>query len=87
MRVESVDVPTSATSLASLIDEAPRHTNQVGLQAPEANAAIVFFGNKDKQPFELRPMANVLMPVANFREIFVLGTGGDKLSIVLFDGC
>lgn len=86
MRVKSIDIPTTATSLSTLLEKLPRHTKIVGLQAPEANAQTIFFGDKDSQPLELRPKASGALPVTSFREIFVLGTSGDKLSVALFDG-
>ncbi len=86
MRVKSVDVTATPTSLSTLLGKLPRHTNVVGIQAPEANAQTVFFGDKDSQPFELRPKANTSLPVTSFKEVFVVGTVPDKLSIVLFDG-
>lgn len=86
MRVKSIDVPTTPKSIASLLGKLPRHTKTVGLQAPEANVETVFFGDKDNQPLELRPKASGNLPVTSFKEIFVVGTSGDKLSIVLFDG-
>lgn len=86
MRVKSVDVPTSPTRLSTLLDKEMRHTGAVGLQAPEANVDTVFFGTAAEQPLELRPKANAAFPLANYKEIFVVGSAGDKLSIVLFDG-
>ena len=86
MRVYSVDVPTTATSLATLLGSMPRHTQCVGLQAPEANVDTVFFGDHKGQPLELRPQANGTLPVVGFKEVFVRGSNGDKLSVVLFDG-
>ena len=85
MRVKSVDVPTTPKNLSTLIGKAMRHTKEIGLQAPEANAQTVFFGDKEVQPFELRPQASASLPVVSFKEVFVVGTSGDKLSIILFD--
>ena len=86
MRVKSIEVPTTPKSLATLFEKLPRHTKIVGLQAPSANVDTVFFGDKDSQPLELRPEASGALPVTSFKEIFVVGTNGDKLSIALFDG-
>jgi hypothetical protein len=81
-----VDVPITPTSLADLLDKSMRHTSAVGLQAPETNTQTVFFGTAKTQPLELRPKANAALPLVNFKEVYVRGTSGDKLSVVLFDG-
>ena len=86
MRVKSVDVPTSPTSLSNLLNKDMRHTSLIGLQAPSANVEAVFFGDRNEQPFELRPKANASLPITSFKEVFIKGASGDKLSIVLFDG-
>ncbi len=85
MRVYSVPVPTSPTSLAVLLGSLPRHTKTVGIQAPSANVDTVFFGDHKGQPLELRPEASGSLPVATFKEVFIVGSSGDKLSVVLFD--
>jgi hypothetical protein len=81
-----VPVPTTPTSLSTLVDKLPRHTKTIGLQAPAANAQTVFFGDKVVQTLELRPRASGSLPVTSFKEVFVVGTSGDFLSVVLFDG-
>lgn len=86
MRVKSVPVPATATSLATLLGKQVRHTGAVGLQAPEANTNTVLFGDVNSQPLELRPKANTGLKVTNFQEVFVRGTPPDLLSVVLFDG-
>jgi len=87
MRITTVTVPVVATSISTLIDETPRHTKAVGLQAPESNLDIVYFGDAKSQPFELRPKANAFLPIASFREVHIRTSGpGNKLSIALFDG-
>ena len=86
MRVYSVDVPTTAKSLAKLLGSLPRHTKTVGIQAPSANTDTVFFGDHKGQPLELRPKASGTLPVTGFKEVFIKGSSGDKLSVVLFDG-
>jgi len=59
-------------------------TGAIGLQAPESNAQIVYFGDQHTQPFELRPEANAFLPVANTRDLYLFGTSGDNISVVLF---
>lgn len=86
MRVYSVDVPTMPTSLSKLLGSLPRHTKSVGIQAPSANVDTVFFGDHKIQPLELRPEASGSLPVATYKSVFIRGTTGDKLSVVLFDG-
>ena len=85
MRITTVNVPTTAISISVLIDETPRHTRSVGLQAPEANLDIVYFGDAKSQPFELRPKANAFIPLASFKELHIRSASGNKLSIALFD--
>jgi hypothetical protein len=68
------------------MEESPRHTRFIGLQAPTTNTQTVFFGDHKIQPFELRPKANAIIPVASFRELFLVGTPGDKVAVALFDG-
>ena len=86
MIVKSVDVPASATSLSTLLSKLPRHTKTIGIQAPKANTKTIFWGDKDSQPFELRPKANAILEVTSFKEVFIVGTTPDKLSVILFDG-
>lgn len=86
MRTFSIDVTAEAKSLKVLIqDPTPRHTACIGLQAPEANASTVFFGNDKCQTVELRPKANASLPIASFDSTYIKGTVGDKVTVVLFD--
>lgn len=84
MRVKQVAVTTAPASLGSLLDKQIRHTGSIGLQAPEGNVDIIYFGDKNEQPFELRPEANALLPVTSFKEVYVRGTPPDLLSVGLF---
>jgi hypothetical protein len=58
--------------------------SSVGLQAPEANANTIYFGDKNSQPFELRPEANALLPINNIKDVYIVGAGVDRISIGLF---
>lgn len=84
MRVFSVPVPTARTNLYILLGAEIRHASGIGLQAPEANANTVFFGDHAGQPFELRPKANAILPVTNTKDVFIRGTTGDNISVGLF---
>lgn len=86
MRCKKVSVPTTATPLSTLLEKFPRHTGYVGLQAPEANAQAVFVGDKTEQPIELRPGHSGNLGTVSWQEVYVLGTSGDFLTVVLFDG-
>lgn len=86
MRIKSVPVPTEATSLATLLEKLPRHTGAVGIQAPEANTGTVFVGDRNEQPLEIRPRASGLLRTAAFNELYIRGTEGDFLTVVLMDG-
>ena len=77
-------MPTSATNVPTLVGQALLQCSAVGLQAPEANANIIYFGDKNSQPFELRPEANAFLPVNNLRDIYIRGSSGDDVSIAVF---
>lgn len=84
MRAFSLPVTTTATSLYDLIGEdVIRHTDQISLQAPEANASTIFFGDNKVQPFELRPCASAHVPQPNIKDVYVRGTPPDKLSVMI----
>ena len=83
MRVFSIAVPATRTSLRQLIpDENPRCTF-IMFQAPEANTNTVFFGDHKIQTFELRPCANMVVQHQNIRDVHILGTAPDRLTVML----
>jgi len=84
MRVYSRSVPTTATALPGVLGNVMLQTSAVGLQAPKANVNTIFFGDKNQQPFELRPEANALLPINSIKDVYIKGTSGDKISIGLF---
>jgi len=84
MKVFSRPVPTSAANVPTIIGQGADQVGTIGLQAPAANAATIFFGTKDEQPFELRPGANALLPITSGRDLYLYGTSGDKISIGIF---
>lgn len=77
---------TDPTPLKDLIQGQQRHTKFIGLQAPEANKKIVFFGDQHLQPFELRPKASTMLPQTFFESLYVKAEQGtEELSIGFFD--
>lgn len=84
MRVFNRAVPTTPTNIPTLIGQSLHQASSVGLQAPEANAAIINFGDRNTQPFELRPKANAILPINNIRDVYIVGTSGDHISIGIF---
>lgn len=84
MRVKQIDVPTTPKNLVQLLDEVIKTAGSIGLQAPEANTNIVYFGDLTSQPIELRPKANAHIPVSSLKAVYVKGTSGDKITIVGF---
>lgn len=85
MRVYSRTVPVTATPLTEVLGSGIlTQASAVGLQAPTANTSTIFFGDKNSQPFELRPEANALLPINSIKNVYVKGTAPDKISIGLF---
>ena len=85
MRTKSVAVTVAAQSLAALLNIAETRVNGIALQAPATNAASVFFGGSDAQVAELAVDSSYdNMPVKSTREVFVRGTVGDTLTVILF---
>lgn len=84
MRVYSKPVPTTPTSIVELVGNVINQVSAVGLQAPETNAFTIFFGDKNQQPFELRPEANAILPINQAKDVYIQGTSGDKISIGFF---
>lgn len=84
MIIRDIEVPTAATSLLSLLANNLRTTAAIGLQAPASNAGTVFFGDQHIQPFELRAKANAFLPVNITNPLYIRGSSGDRLSVVLF---
>lgn len=84
MRVYSRLVPTAATNLPTVLGNVITQGSGVGLQAPEANVNTIFFGDKNAQPFELRPEANAILPINSIKDVYIKGTSGDRISIGLF---
>ena len=85
MRTHKIEVPLNPQSLKTLLREPIRHTKNVGLQAPKTNKGTIFFGDQQLQAIELRPKSNGLLPITTFEAIYIKGTRGDMLNIVLFD--
>lgn len=84
MRVFERNVPTTPTAIPTLIGQSLTQCSALGLQAPEANVDTIFFGDKNTQPFELRPEANAILPINSVKDVYVYGTSGDKISIGIF---
>lgn len=84
MKTFSRNVPITATSIPDIIGASAGQVTAVGLQAPEDNVNIIYFGNRSEQPFELRPGANAILPVNSAKDIYIHGTNGDKITIGLF---
>jgi len=83
MRVFNVPVTATPTRLDTLIGaENPRCTS-ILMQAPAANANIVYFGSYDTQLFELRIEANATIPHQNARDIYIVGTAPDRITVML----
>lgn len=85
MRAFDVAVPTTAQSLKELLNDPPLRTTSIGFQAPIANTETIFFGDKSVQPAELKPEGSALLEVSTFDSIYIKGTSGDKLTVLLFD--
>ena len=84
MRVFRRPIPTVSTSIPDIIGSAISQVSGVGLQAPEANAQTIYFGDRSEQPFELRPKANAMLPVNSIKDVHLKGTSGDFIFIGLF---
>ena len=85
MLTKSVAVTVAPQSLADLLNIAATRVNGIALQTPATNAASVFFGGSDIQIAELAADSSCdNMPVKSTGEIYVRGTVGDTLTIILF---
>jgi len=83
VRVYSIEAPTNPTTLFELLGARTPQTSFIGLQAPEGNSNIVYFGDVRGQPFELRAKASAGLPTTNTKGIYVKGTPPDKLTVGL----
>lgn len=86
MTVKQVSVPTTAQSLLKVLDTnelLPKRVNSLILQAPEGNAATVYIGSSDIQPFELYAGTAAPFAITRLDQIFIKGTSGDTLNVVL----
>ncbi len=81
---KKVAVTGTPQSISQLLDIQRILVSSIALQAPQANTQIVFFGNKAEQPVELRPKANASLCVVNTTDVYIKGTVGDFVTIVLF---
>ena len=85
MLTRTVAVPTSASSLADLLDRVSERMEAVALQAPATNAANVFFGDLGTQSAFIPPGSSTdILPIKSTRGIGIKGTSGDNLIVVLF---
>lgn len=84
MRVFSRAVPTTPKSIPDLIGQSLTQASGLGLQAPEANANNIFLGDKNVQTIELRPQANAFLPINSIRDVYIVGTSGDLINVVIF---
>jgi len=90
MNCASVNLPTSAATLKSLIGaNAPNEASLLIVQCPSANAGICYFGDSAIQPFELAagdPFYYVPGEFEggriNLNELYFKGSSGDKLSVM-----
>ncbi len=93
MNIASLSLPTTHNSLKALMVAAypnkviPDEVEILIIQAPAANANILYFGDSAEQPFELEakdPFYYVPADVAggriNLNNIHVKGTSPDKVS-------
>ncbi len=85
MRVaELVAVPTSPESLQSLItNQTLDVVAEIILQAPAANAAVVNFGTQTQQPGFINAGATAVLTLANLKQTYIKGTGGDNIIIMV----
>jgi len=77
--------PTTATSLATLCGGDLKYSKGIALQAPQANAANLYFGTQFKQPIFVNPGGSTaVMPISSLSDIYVLGTSGDFINVIIF---
>lgn len=81
MKVFSRPVPTTATSIVALVGLETKQCSGVLLQSPEGNAAIIYFGDRSEQPFELRVKANAQLTINSANDVYIKGTSGDDITI------
>ena len=84
MRVFTINVPTVKAELFTELGIDNRHVDSIGLQAPAANSADINWGDTNTQPAFLPPGESVLLPIRNAKDIFLVGTSGDTLVVILF---
>lgn len=83
MRVYSRTVTVVAQNIPTLVGNMLQQCSSVLIQAPAANTTTVFFGDKNSQPFELRPEANGRIPVNQAKDVYIRGTPPAKITIGL----
>jgi len=85
MLVRTLAVPTTATNLATFLGDATIRGKGVALQAPAVNAENVFFGDAAMQPAFVPPGGSSdVMPIAVLSDLYLLGTVGDNVIVMVF---
>lgn len=82
MKCFQVDVPTNETQLTSLIGDVGRGT-AILLQAPSANAATIYFGNRGALFGLLEAGKSISLPLTKYDSLYFRGTTGDDLNVVI----
>jgi len=63
----------------------PSRVASVALQAAEANAGNIFFGDKDAQLLFIQPAGSTdALPFHNLKDVFIRGSAADVVIIMLF---
>ncbi len=85
MWTRTVAVPTTATTIAALIDENFTRVSGIALQAPAANAGDVLFGGPGGQAaFIPSGSSSDVLPIKRTTDLLIKGTSGDTVIILLF---
>jgi len=80
-----VDIPTTPTSVASLVGLSQKTWEGIFFQALEDNPDTVNFGDPSIQPHELRPQSNGYLPVSNSNSlVFVAPGSGNQVAFSFF---
>ena len=75
----------AAQTLATMLDDAKAGCVAVALQAPEDNAANIYFGDQGQQPAFIPPGGSTdAMPMGRLSELHVRGTVGDNVIVMVF---
>lgn len=77
-----VEVPTTSTSVSEILGRNAR-CNSIYLQAAKDNADDVLFGAQGAEVLFVVPGGSAGIDVMNTRDLYIVGTSGDYVSIAL----